>query len=212
MVKVNLRKNYGIENSRILQFFKDIRYEHIGSNNKSIKVEDEIIPTEVFVRNTQNGRYHLHVAFGVKSSGTENYPQIKVFAHFDINKIIQGKEKHIPDSNEKRNMREMYKIDKKLIKARLGFLEDKDRRCAHGTLYMDNKEKLMEYIKKNNYIRYAKGKYRQRNKGFQYTLALFEQEKFIHVLCVHAKYVGHDQDLIKSKALEEFNRIVQFVK
>jgi len=47
MVRVNFRKNYEIENEQIIKFFKDIGYEHIGSNNQTIKVEDEIIPTEV---------------------------------------------------------------------------------------------------------------------------------------------------------------------
>ncbi len=43
MVRVNFRINNGIENNQILQFFKGIGYEHIRSNNKSIKAENEVI-------------------------------------------------------------------------------------------------------------------------------------------------------------------------
>ena len=104
MVRVNFRKNYGIEESRIFQFFKGLGYEHIGSNNKSIMVEDKIIPTEVFVRKTKVGRHHLHLAFGYKYSGNKKYPQIKVFAHFDVIKVIHGHEKHFADRKEKRDI------------------------------------------------------------------------------------------------------------
>ena len=128
MVRVNFRKNYGVEESRIYQFFKGLGYEHIGSNNKSIMVEDKIIPTEVFVRNTKTGRYHLHLAFGYKYSGTEKYPQIKVFSHFDIIKVIHGREKHFADRKGKRDIKEMYKIGKKLEEKMLGFLEESLRK------------------------------------------------------------------------------------
>jgi len=74
MVRVNFRKNYGVEESKIFKFFKELGYEHIGWNNRSIRVEDKVIPTEVFVRNTKAGRYHLHIAFGFKYSG--KYPAL----------------------------------------------------------------------------------------------------------------------------------------
>lgn len=212
MVRVNFRMNDGIENQQILQFFKDIGYEHIASENKSIKVEDEIIPTEVFVRNTQSGRYHLNIAFGNKYSGHIKFPQVKVFAHFDINKIIGGKEKHIPDRNEKRNLKEMYRIGKKIEAKKLGFLEEKDQKCAHGTLNGENKNQLMEFLKAENYKRYAIGKYRKRLNGAQFTLAIFEQEKYIHIVCVYAKIVRGYHNLNKYKALEEIKRIEQFIK
>jgi len=212
MVRVNFRMNDGIENSQILQFFKDIGYEHILSDNKSIKVEGEIIPTEVYVRATQNGRYHLHIAYGNKFSGHIKFPQVKVFAHFDIKKMIRGKERHIPDRNEKRNLSEMYRIGKKMEDNNLGFLEEKDKNCAHGTLNGENKDRLIEYIKKEDYKRYAKGKYRKRLKDAQFTLAIFEQEKYIHIVCVYAKIVREYHDLFKNKAVEEFDRIEQFIR
>ncbi len=211
MVRVNFRKNYGVEESRIIQFFKDLGYEHIGSNNKSIMVEDKMIPTEVFVRNTKAGRYHLHLEFGYKYSGTEKYPQIKIFAHFDVIKVVHGREKHFADRKEKRDIKEMYKIGKKLKEEELGFLEEKDQKCAHGTLEIRNKDKLMEYIKKNKYKKYDKGKYRKELLDSQYTLSLFSQEKFIHVVCVYAKIVGYEHILKKPMAIAELNRIIKYV-
>ncbi|MBY9007987.1 MAG: hypothetical protein KGD63_14695 [Candidatus Lokiarchaeota archaeon] len=119
MVRVNFRINDGIENYQILQFFKNIGYEYIKSQDNSISVEGEVILTDVFIKNTKSGRYHLHITFGEKYSGTEQYPQVKVFAHFDIKKHVNGKERHFFDRNERRNMNEMYRIDKKMKKAKL---------------------------------------------------------------------------------------------
>ncbi|KKN36300.1 hypothetical protein LCGC14_0775030 [marine sediment metagenome] len=211
MVRVNFRKNYGVEESRIFQFFKDLGYEHIGSNNKSIMVEDKIIPTEVFVRKTKVGRHHLHLAFGYKYSGNEKYPQIKVFAHFDVIKVIHGREKYFADRREKRDIKEIYKIGKKLKEESLGFLEEKDQKCAHGTLEMKCNDKLMEYIAKRKYKKYEKGKYRKELLDSQYTLSLFSQEKFIHVVCVYAKVIGYRHVLDKRIAGTELNRIIKYV-
>jgi len=164
------------------------------------------------VRKTKVGRYHLHLAFGNKYSGTENYPQIKVFAHFDVFKVVHGREKHFADRMEKRVIGEMYKIGRKLKKEELGFLEEKDEKCAHGTLEMEKKDKLMEYINKKKYKKYANGKYRKEFVDSQYTLSLFSQEKFIHVVCVYAKIIGTFHDLKKRMAIAELNRIVKYCK
>lgn len=211
MVRVNFRKKYEVENNQIIQFLKDYGYEHIGSNDKSIRVEDVIIPTEVFVRYARPGRYHLYIAFGFKYSGTENYPQIKVFAHFDIIKVVRGIEKHFADHTP-RDLKEMKKIGKQLEENELGFLEEKDRKCAHGTLEMKNNEKLMEYIGLNKYKKYEKGKYRKRLTDSQYTLSLFSQEKFIHIVCVYADIVGSMHILKKSKANAELTRIKKYAR
>jgi hypothetical protein len=211
MVRVNFRTNYGVEKSQVYQFFKDLGYEHIGSNNKSIMVEDEVIPTDVIIRKTNAGRYHLHLAFGYKYSGTEQYPQINVFAHFDIIKTHHGKEKHFADRAENRVIKEMYRIGEKMEEEKLGFLEEKDQKCAHGTLEIEHKNKLMEYIEKKRYKKYDKGKYRKELVDSQYTLALFTQEKFIHVVCVYAKIIGYMHDLNKPMAAAELNRIFKYV-
>ena len=210
MVRVNFRMNDEIRYHQFIQFFKDIGYEYIKSKDSSITVESEAILTDVFVRNTTKGRYHIYIAFGEKYSGAEPYPQVKVFAHFDIKKLVKGKERHFADRNEKRNMAEMYQIDKKMKKAKLGFLEMKDQLCAHGTLDIKDKDKLMEYIEKR-FKRYDKGKYRRRMNEAQCTIALFEQEKFIHIVCVYAKIIGKDHDLVKSKAIEELKEITEFI-
>ena len=104
MVSINFRISYGISKEKIKNVLINIGYEYIGVNNEAIKVKDEFLNTEVFVRNTKNGRYHLFTAHGKKYSGTEEYPQLNVFLHYDIKKVIKGKEKHIADRNEKRNM------------------------------------------------------------------------------------------------------------
>jgi len=206
MVRVNFRTNEDVENHQIIRFFEDIGYEHIKSDDTTIKVEGIAIPTEVFLRNTKSGRYHLHITFGKKYSGTEHYPQVKVFAHFDIKKQVNGREFHFADRNEKRNIDEMYRIDKKMKKERLGFLEIKDRLCAHGTMDAKDRGILMEFINEN-YEKYDKGKYRKRMGDAQCTISLFDQENFVHIVCVYAKIVEKDHDLIKSKALAEIGKI-----
>ena len=207
MVSVNFRINYGIKNYDIFNCIKNLGYEHIGNNDSSIKVEDDLISTDVFVRNTKNGRYHLYTALGKKYSGTEEYPQLKVFLHYDIKKVIKGKEKHIHDKNEERNMREIHKIEEGMIKAKMGFLEIKDKMCAHTTIDLKDENKLLEILQ-TDFKKYDKGKYRKRYGSSQCTIALFEQEKFIHIVCVYAKIVGNDHDLIKSKAISELENII----
>ena len=93
----------------------------------------------------------MHLAFGFKYSGTEKYPQVKVFAHFDIIRMVKSHEKHFADRTEKRVMKEMYKIGKLLEAEQLSFLEEKDQKCAHGTLNIEHKQKIMEYIKRYRY-------------------------------------------------------------
>ncbi len=207
MVSVNFRINYGIKKLDIFNCLNNMGYEHIGTKNSSIKVEDEYLNTDVFVRNTKNGRYHLYFTLGKKYSGTEEYPQLKVFLHYDIKKVIKGKEKHFHDKNEERNIREIYKIEKKLVKAKIGFLEIKDRMCAHTTIDLEDKNKLLEILQ-TDFKRYDKGKYRKRYNSSQCTIALFEQEKFIHIVCVYAQIVGKEHDLIKSKAISKLRNIV----
>ena len=146
MVSVNFRINYGIKKLDIFNCLKNMSYEYIGTNNNSIKVEDEYLNTDVFVRNTKNGRYHLYFALGKKYSGTEEYPQLKVFLHFDIKKVIKGKEKHLHDKNEERNMREIYKIEENFIKGKVGFLEIKDKLCAHTTIDLKDESKLLDLL------------------------------------------------------------------
>ncbi len=207
MVSVNFRQNDDITNQRVIEFFKKIGYEHIGKSNNSIKVEDDYLTTDIFIRKTQSGRFHLHVAFGKKYSGTENYPQVKIFAHFDFIKFKNGKERHYPDRNEKRSMREMYRINDKMISENIGFLEIKDRKCAHTTLELKFKAKFLDRIQKE-YERYEKGKYRKRFNSSQCTLAIFEQEKYMHVVFVYVNIVGKDHHLIKNKAISELNKII----
>ena len=74
MVSINFRINYGISKEEINNALKNIGYENIGVNSKAIKVKDEYLTTEVFIRNTTNGRYHLFTAHGKKYSGSEEYP------------------------------------------------------------------------------------------------------------------------------------------
>ncbi len=207
MVSVNFRINDGIENQKIIEFFKDIGYEYIGANKKSIKVEDDYLNTEIFIRNTKNGRYHIYLAFSKKYSGTEEYPQLNIFLHFDIKKIVKGKEKHFPDRNEKRNMKEIYRIEKIFKTTRLGFLEVKDIMCAHATIDLEDKEKLLEILGRD-YTEYDKWKFRKRFNLSQCTISLHEQVRFIHIVCVYAKIVGKDHDLIKAKAIKELDTII----
>jgi len=148
MVSINFRINYEVRKEEINNSLRNSGYEYIGVNNKAIKVKDEYLNTEVFIRNTKNGRYHLFTAHGKKYSGTEEYPQLKVFLHYDIKKIIKGKERHINDSNERRNMKEILKIENQLVSTNIGFLEEKDKKCAHTTIELKDKDTLLKILNK----------------------------------------------------------------
>ncbi len=86
MVSINFRINYGISKEEINNVLKNIGYENIGDNNEAVKVKDAYLNTEVFIRNTNNGRYHLFTAHGKEYSGSEEYPQLNVFLHSALEK------------------------------------------------------------------------------------------------------------------------------
>lgn len=211
MVCVNFRIEYGIKNERIIDFFKEIGYSYRRLNKKSVSVEEIFISTEEFIRKTNSGQFHLFISFGQKYSGSEGYPQVKVFLHYDIIKRINGKEKHIPDSNERRNLKEIYRIEKEMIKRYIGFLEEKYRNCAHLTLKITYKDKLMEIIRKE-YIRYDKGKFRRKLNNSQFVISIIDQNPYIHIICVYAKIVNRNHILKKKMSEKEIQRIKGLIK
>lgn len=148
MVRVNFRIEEGVKNEQILQFFKDIGYEHIGTKENSVKVEDDYITTEYFVRKTETGRYHIHLTFGKIYSGTELYPQSKFFTHYDLYKEIEGKKRQLIEENKQRNMDEINRIEKKLVETGLGFLKEKKEKCAHATLWIDYQARILKIVKR----------------------------------------------------------------
>lgn len=95
-----------------------------------------------------------------------------------------------------------------MIKAKIGFLEIKDKMCAHTTIDSKDENKLMEILQ-TDFKKYDKGKYRKKYNSSQCTIALYEQEKFIHIICGNAKIVGRDHDLIRSNAVAELKNIIQ---
>jgi len=210
MVSVNFRIGYEIEHDRIIKFFKDFGYILKRTNMTAIRVEDEYIPTEEFVRCTQSGRFHLFIAFGQKYSGTELYPQVKIFLHYDIVKTIKGHIKHFPDRNECRNFREIYRIEKKLISENIGFLEEKDRNCTHMTMEISKLSKFRDIIL-GDYEKYEKGKYRKRFNSSQYAISIIEQEPYVHIVCVYAKIVNKEHILDKRKSDKELERIILLI-
>ena len=120
MVCINYRIEYGIKNEKIIDFFKEIGYTYRRLNNKAVSVEEIFIPTTEFIRKTNSGQFHLFISFGQKYSGSEDYPQVKVFLHYDIIKLKNNKEKHFPDCNERRNLKEIYRIEKEMAKKYIG--------------------------------------------------------------------------------------------
>ena len=187
--------------------FKEIGYRLIETNNESIRVEDEVLTTDVFVRNSTGGRFHIYIAFGRKYSGVVKYPQLKVFAHHDIFKLIKGELRHIADKDEQKNMEEMFRISRKLRAAHLGTLEYKDRNCAHATLKLKIKNELLAIINRQ-YEKYDRGKYKKKIHGAQFTISIFKQRRYIHVVCVYAEYTKTVHKLIKLRAIKELNRII----
>ena len=131
----------------------------------------------------------------------------KVFLHYDINKIIKGKEKHIADRNEKRNIKEIYRIEAQFLSTKIGFLEVKDRMCAHTTIDLKDKNKLLGILQ-TEFKSYDSWKFRKKYNSSQCTISLFEQENFIHIVCVYAELMGKDHNLNKSKSIGSLNNIL----
>jgi len=211
MVCVNYRIEYEVKIEEIIDFFKEIGYIYRRLNNKAVSVEEIFISTYEFIRKKNSGQFHLFISFGQKYSGSEAYPQVKVFLHYDIFKIVKDKERHFPDTNERRNMKEIYRIEKELIKKNIGFLEEKDRNCAHATVKITLKEKIMVEIL-SKYRRYERGKYRRRFNSSQYVINLIEQDPYIHIICVYAKILNKEHILIKVRSEKELKRILSITK
>jgi len=204
---INFRINYEIEQENVIQMMQKMGYLYRGENNKALKIEDTPLLSHEFIRNTKKGRYHLFIVFGEKDSGTEDYPQAKVFAHFDIIKYKKGKERHFPDLNEKRVFREIYRIEEKLIKNGIGFLEDKDRYCAHRTIRVENLTELLKILNKE-YSKYKKGKYRKRFHQYQIVINLIEQDPYLHIVLVYADTSYKEHLLLKKRAKNELKNLL----
>lgn len=82
-------------------------------------------------------------------------------------------------------MDEIYKIEKQFVSANIGFLEDKDRSCAHTTVELKDKGKLLKILNEE-FESYYKWKFRKKFNSSQCTISLFEQENFMHIVCVLA--------------------------
>ncbi|MGV9141330.1 MAG: hypothetical protein ACOC1X_00165 [Promethearchaeota archaeon] len=211
MVCVNFRITYEKDRDDISQFFKNIGYKHRGVNKKSLKLEDQYLISDEFIRKTKKGRYHLFIHLGEKYSGTESYPQAKIFAHFDIRDTKKKQKRHFPDLNEKRIFREIYRIEKEMVKVGLGFLEEKDRKCVHGTIRIEKLPNLLEILNKE-YVRYDKGKFRRRFDHFQIVINVIEQDPYVHLVLVYANISNKVHKLLKMKAKKEFEKLLGFLK
>lgn len=211
MACFNFRLKNGWSKEKIIQFFQDMGYNYRDTNKKSIKKGNDYILTEEFIRNRIGGRNHIFIEFGRKFSGT-HFPRMKIYAHYDIIKIKNGKERHYPDKTEFRNIKEMHNIHKKLKSAKLGFMEEKDKNCAHGTIDLNEKEKLIVVISKD-YSQYNTVKYRKKISSIQYVLQIIEQYKYVHIICVCAFIASNKCHILKKhKAIKELNRIIDEMK
>lgn len=83
MVCVNFRLKTQWEKNQIISFFTEIGYNYRRTNKKSIKLGNELIRTEEFLRRSKNckGRNHIFAEIGRKYSGKAHHPQMKVYAH-----------------------------------------------------------------------------------------------------------------------------------
>ena len=192
----------------IKEFFQKIGYKNIRENTKEVLRGDEYIRTDEYIREVNKGRYHIYVAKGHKSSGHIHYPTIKILGHFDIDKPKNGKPRHFWDKNERRIIKEMYRIDKELKKVKIGFMEHKDKYCAHMSLEINDFNRVLRIITMNGFEKYDQGKYKRRVNSHQYTLQLIRKGKFIDFVCVCAyieKLGSHT--LIKDLADKELNLI-----
>lgn len=217
MVLINFRLSSDYDQDKIISFFKEIGYTYRGINNKSIMKDGDYIEAHEFIKQKKKkkGRAHIYIEFGKKYSGTQKYPQMKVYGHFDIIKSVKGKERHFPDSQEGRIMGEVNFIAREISKIEdIKYMEPKDEKCAHYTLEEVNDAKFREVITEDGYVEYDENKYRKSLKKSQYTISLVKQYKFIHVVLVFAKIIQNPTRhiLIKSKAKKEFERLKERLK
>lgn len=98
-----------------------------------------------------------------------------------------------------------------MVKKGIGFLEEKDKKCAHHTLKSLYKKKLLKEISRD-YERYDKGKYRKRFNSSQCVISLIEQNGYIHIVCVYAKIKGKEHNLNRKKSEKELERILFSIK
>jgi len=213
MVHVNFRLESNWTEEKIFQIFQELGYIKKGFKKKEIQIEYKFIPTHEFVREKKNGRNHIFLFFGNKASGTEAYPQLKVYTHYDIYRKRKGKVVHIPSKNEERDVEEMYRIHRALKKAGLGYLEHKYMNCWHVTLEKIHKKKIKKYIKENGYIKFEPGKYRKSMETSQYVIVLEYERKYIHIICVYAFITEINKHILnREKAKKEMNKVMTFIK
>jgi len=207
MVAINFRLPYGYNKKEVLALLKKLGYDSRGTNSNSIKIADKPLLAEELIREQNSGRYHLFAAFGRKASGTEHYRQMKTLLHYDLIKTHNGKERHYPDLNEKRNWRELYRIEKAFKRHKLGRIELKDRYCAHRTVRLDLKARILENLRANGYYCYEIEKYRKRMNGSQCVFCFLDQEPYMHIVCVYATIRNKKHILSKKKSKRELKRI-----
>ena len=214
MVCVNFRLKTQWDRSQIIDFFEELGYDYRRTNKKSIKIGTDFVHTEEFLRYSKNrkGRNHIFVKIGRKYSGKSHHPQMKVYAHYDLIKFVKGKEKHFTDKNEGRNIKEIDRIEKQLKLKELGYLEHKDKNCAHGTIELTYSDRL-NGILAQDYVNYDIGKYRRKLNSHQFTLTIIYQYKYIHIICVYAIITKDNHHILKKvKAERELERIKKKLK
>ena len=215
MVLVNFRLKSNYDKNSVINFFKTIGCNYVGINKSSIKLENEYIEAHEYTRDKKGGRYHIFIEFGRKSSGTKKHPQIKIYGHYDIIKIVKGNEKHFFDSCENRILNELDRLERNARNCEdIKFMEYKDKNCAHYTIELKDKEKFMEILSKYCYQNYDQGKYRRTLNHHQYTIKILEQYKYLHIVVVYAliKKDSNQQILKIKKAEHELDKIREELK
>lgn len=210
LVCVNFALKVEWTKDKIFQFLKEFGYKYQGTNKTKIQKENEFIETEEFVKEYKNGRYHIFVAFGRKSSGTEHYPILKIFAHFDKYLKKDNQILHVSGGFDNYDMGEMYHIHYKLKAANLGEIDYKDRFAWHATLNKSIKKKFKRALNKD-YSKYDIGKYKKIIGTYQYTIQIIYQYKYMHIVCVSAYTESQRHKLNKIKAKKEFERIISLL-
>ncbi len=206
MVTINYRVNYDVSRKQVLDFFKSLGYFYLGKREKAVKNGNINIPTEVFIKEVEGGRFHLFIEFGTKRAGTEAYPQVIVHAHFDLFKKDGNKGHHKGRRDYNKDLNEMYNIHRAMKDDRIGFMEYKSQNVWHDTL----KRKFKKYIKKvieRDYEHFENETYKKKIKNGQITFQLITQTKYVHLTCVYA--IGKKHDLHRYKARGEMKRILK---
>ncbi len=102
----------------------------------------------------------------------------------------------------------MYRIDKELLKAKIGSMEYKDKFSAHKSFEINDFNEIIGIIILKGYKMYDLGKYKRKVNSHQYAIQLIRKGKYLYFVCVCAYIKKGNPHILKKDLAEEELRIL----